>query len=225
MMRAAHVAPRRADFSLRDRHGPSSPCNGVGVNAMALHAEGPNRARIEYETSPKVQPPGCPRPLRPKYGRFAAGDTFGSAQCPEEGLNRCAYLLIARGLAVGCVRTVRLAASDPPQRRTRRARQRPVRDAEACTSRGGTWRRVCLHGDLVVCRDPYATAERPAPTTTHCTGQCRYEGPERLAAGSPAKSAYVSATSDPCGCFAGSQTASSKASALRRLTGPWPISA
>jgi hypothetical protein len=75
-----------------------------------------------------------------------------------------------------------------------------VRDAEACSNRGGTWRRVCLMGTWS-CVMPYRDAGKACSDKKECEGQCRYQGSEQLAPGSPAKG-VCQRDSDPCGCFA-----------------------
>jgi hypothetical protein len=75
-----------------------------------------------------------------------------------------------------------------------------LRDAEACSNRGGTWRRVCLMGTWS-CVMPYSDGGKTCSDKKDCQGQCRYEGGESLAPGAPAKG-VCQRNSDPCGCFA-----------------------
>lgn len=108
-------------------------------------------------------------------------------------------LLILAVLIVGACAPSTTSPSDPPRDETT-SPNTTVRDAEACSNRGGTWRRVCLMGTWS-CVMPYRDGGKACSDRKECEGQCRYEGSLTLAPGSPAKG-VCQRTSDPCGCFA-----------------------
>jgi hypothetical protein len=108
-------------------------------------------------------------------------------------------LLILAALFLGACAPSTTASNDPPADGSTSAGA-SVRDAEACSTRGGTWRRVCLMGTWS-CVMPYRDGGKTCADKKDCTGQCRYEGSESLAPGSPAKG-VCQRNSDPCGCFA-----------------------
>lgn len=72
--------------------------------------------------------------------------------------------------------------------------------AEACTKKGGTYRRVCLMGSWS-CVMPYADAGKSCTDKKQCQGQCRYEGEGEMPPAGTAVTGVCQRTSDPCGCF------------------------
>ena len=108
------------------------------------------------------------------------------------------FFIVAALLLGGCAPST--TSSDERPRDESTGPGTAVRDAEACSNRGGTWRRVCLMGTWS-CVMPYGDGGKSCSDKKDCTGQCRYEGSESLTPGSPAKG-VCQRSSDPCGCFA-----------------------
>jgi hypothetical protein len=109
--------------------------------------------------------------------------------------------LIAAFLVLSACAPSSTSQADPPRdESTSPGGGASVRDAKACTDRGGSWRRVCLMGTWK-CITTYADGGKSCKDKKDCTGQCRYQGDEALAPGSPV-TGVCQRDSDPCGCFA-----------------------
>jgi hypothetical protein len=107
-------------------------------------------------------------------------------------------LLIAALILASCAPNETPAerpANDPPQI----AEPKPD-TLEACTKKGGTYRRVCLMGTLA-CVMPYSDGGKPCTDKKECQGQCRYEGQGETPSPGTKVTGACQRTTDPCGCF------------------------
>jgi hypothetical protein len=74
------------------------------------------------------------------------------------------------------------------------------RDEQSCRVAGGTWRPVCLRGELT-CVVKYADAGKTCRDGDECQShQCRYTGEAQVQPGTKV-TGTCHATNDPCGCF------------------------